>query len=202
VMSSQPPREALGSAEPPAAAAAAVAAVDLSAPVQRLEQLGLCQHGHWVVGECPNDAAPAPTRFLCLAHSAGVQITLGQYSGGAFRRRGEVLEDTIFFRDGSSKPSAKGALKNVSVSRVAQLQRNAEERPGDVRALRPGVSYRYGDHWTLSLLDDDADGGTIEVVNDHTELSMRTTFEGRPVTKATPRYPAGSRPTLHLTRVG
>ena len=55
--------------------------------------------------------------------------------------------------------------------------------------------YTYGDHWELHLRDD----GSLEATNDHEELMMRTTFEGRPVTKASARYPQGSRPVVGLS---
>ena len=168
--------------------------VDLSAPLQRIAKLGVCQHGLWAVGECENNASP-PSRFLCLLHPAGVQVTLGQFSGGSFRRRGDTIEDTIFFRDGSTKPSQKGTMKNASASAISNLGRVAKESPEQVRPLQPDVTYEYGDHWVLKLVDE-----ILEVTNKHAELMLKTTFDGRPVTTATSRYHSDSRSTIRFMK--
>eukprot|EP01047_Picozoa_sp_COSAG01_P010768 COSAG01_NODE_462_length_16681_cov_4.001206_8_plen_217_part_00 len=128
-------------------------------------------------------------------HPAGVQVTLSQFSGGSFRRRADTIEDTIFFRDGSSKPSQQGVMKNVSGSEIATLGRVAKESPEQVRTLQPGVLYEYGDHWVLELVCD-----VLQVTNKHAELKMKTTFDGRPVTTATARYRDDSCPTIRLVK--
>ena len=167
--------------------------VDLSAPVQSLGRLGLCGHENWVLGECVN-ASARPSQFMCLVHPAGVQLTLGYFSGGAFRLRSDTTEDTVYFRDGSTKPASKSRLRNVSAIEINKLHKRARETPGDVRALQHGVRYMYGDHWSLSVADDES----IEIVNSHTELMMVTTFDGRSVTTASERFPAGSRSVISL----
>ena len=170
--------------------------IDLSAPIQRLSlHHGVCHHGLWTIGECQNAAIP-PAKFLCLVHASGVQITLGQFSGGSFRGRGgDTSPDTLFFRDGSSKPAEKSTMKNVSPSELFKLRRVAEEDTDQVRALQQDVIYEYGDHWRLCIVNDD-----IEVNNDHIELMIDTHFDGRPISTATPRYPGTSRPTIQLAK--
>ena len=73
---------------------------------------------------------------------------------------------------------------NVLLRRVSP-----EDLPEATPELRSGVVYRYGDHWALTVRSTEegeggsGGGGTLECFNEFKELMMKTTFDGRPVTK-------------------
>merc|ERR1712166_617701 len=77
----------------------------------------------------------------------------------------------------------------------SNLGRVAKESPEQVRPLQPDVTYEYGDHWVLKLVDE-----ILEVTNKHAELMLKTTFDGRPVTTATSRYHSDSRSTIRFMK--
>ena len=159
----------------------------MSAAEQRLEEIGDCRYGLWAIGVEQNDQGMP---FLCAVHPVGVHVTLSAVSGGSFRCRGEQQKDTLYFKDGSSKASATANAQNVSAPRCNILLRRVspEDIPEQTPELRAGVVYRYGDHWSLTVADTDYDVGTLECFNEFKELMMKTTFDGRPVTKPYQRY--------------
>lgn len=169
-----------------------VAHADLDASTQRMESVEPCRLGLWAIGELENEGGG---RFLCFVHPVGVHITLASLSGGSFRCRAEQQADTLFFKDGSSKKASAANSKNVSAGRCGALLRQVDPEgdPEGTFELREGVAYTYGDHWSLSV-----EGGVLSCRNDHKELMMRTTFDGRPVTTASKRYPEDSSPCLRL----
>jgi len=172
-------------------------AVNLDASEQRMEEVGECCYGLWAIGVLENEQGAA---YLCAVHPAGVHVTLSTLSGGAFRCRSEQHADTLHFKDGSSKSAGSANAANVSAPRCNMLLRRIapDEVPEEgTHELRPGVTYRYGDHWSLSVgasagEGQGADGkGQLEFRNGHKELMMKTTFDGRPVTKPYERYHEG-----------
>ncbi len=166
-------------------------AVNLDAAEQRMEDIGVCCHGLWAIGVLQNDQG---VPYLCAVHPVGVHVTMSALSGGSFRCRGEHKADTLYFKDGSSKSAQSANAKNVSAPRCNMMLRRIapDEIPEDgTQQLRAGVTYQYGDYWSLTVAESDSDisNGTLEIRNSHKELTMKTTFDGRPVTKPYHRYP-------------
>eukprot|EP01043_Picozoa_sp_COSAG02_P042472 COSAG02_NODE_3614_length_6475_cov_14.873275_1_plen_640_part_00 len=166
-------------------------AVNLDAAEQRMEDIGVCCHGLWAIGVLQNDQG---VPYLCAAHPVGVHVTMSALSGGSFRCRSEHSDDTLYFKDGSSKSAQSANAKNVSAPRCNMMLRRVapDEIPEDgTQQLQAGVTYQYGDYWSLTVAESGpgSGNGTLEIRNSHKELTMKTTFDGRPVTKPFHRYP-------------